>query len=82
MSEEATAPEAGQENQEVGLSYQDIIGCVQIIDVTSARGAIKGDELVQVGTVRERLVAFLRAAKEEGAEIELPPSAFNPSEAE
>jgi hypothetical protein len=82
MSEETTAPEAGQENQEVGLSYQDIIGCVQIIDVTSARGAIKGDELVQVGTVRERLVAFLRAAKEEGAEIELPPSAFNPSEAE
>jgi hypothetical protein len=81
MSEETTAPEEGQE-QEVGLSYQDIIGCVQIIDVTSARGAIKGDELVQVGTVRERLVAFLRAAKEQGAEIELPPSAFNPPEAE
>ncbi len=74
MSEENKAPE---QEQEPGLSYGDIIACVQIIDVTSSRGAIKGDELVQVGTVRERLVAFLRAAKEQGADIELPPSAYN-----
>jgi hypothetical protein len=38
MSEENTAPEA---SQEVGLSYQDIIAAVQIIDVTSKRGAIQ-----------------------------------------
>mgnify|MGYP000069582961 CR=1 FL=1 len=55
MSEETTAPEEG--NQEPGLSYGDIMACVQIIDVTSTRGAIKGDELVQVGTVRERLAS-------------------------
>jgi len=78
MSEETTAPEAGQE-QEVGLSYQDIIAAVQIIDVTSQRGAIQGDEMMQVGTVRERLVAFLRYAKENGEDIELPPSSMNPT---
>jgi hypothetical protein len=78
MSEETTAPEEG--NQEPGLSYGDIMACVQIIDVTSTRGAIKGDELVQVGTVRERLVAFLRLAKEKGEDIELPPSAYNAPE--
>ena len=77
MSEEANAPE-----QEPGLSYGDILACVQIIDVTTQRGAIQGDELMQVGTVRERLVAFLRYAKEKGEDIELPPSAFNTPEAE
>lgn len=73
MSEENTAPQ-----QEVGLSYGDITAAVQIIDVTSQRGAIKGDELVQVGTVRERFVAFLRHAQENGEDIgELPSSAYN-----
>jgi hypothetical protein len=70
-------PTQGQE-QEVGLSYGDISASVQIIDVATQRGAIRGDELVQVGTLRERFVAFLRHAKEHGEEVgELPPSAYN-----
>lgn len=78
MSEETTAPEAPEASQEVGLSYQDIIAAVQIIDVTSQRGAIQGDEMLQVGTVRERLVAFLRYAKENGEDVgDLPPSSMN-----
>ena len=76
MSEEANAPQEGQ--QEIGLSYGDITAAVQIIDVTTQRGAIQGDEMLQVGTVRERLVAFLRYAKENGEDIELPPSSMNP----
>jgi len=76
MSEEVNAPEEGQ--QQGGLSYGDIQAAVQIIDVTTKRGAINGDELVQVGTVRERLVAFLRYAKEQGEDIgELPSSPYN-----
>jgi len=76
MSEENTAPEAGQD---VGLSYQDIVAAIQIIDVTSQRGAIKGDELVQVGTIRERFVAFLRHAKAEGQyDGDIPSSSMNP----
>lgn len=80
MSEEVNAPEAGQAQEvEVGLSYGDIQAAIQIIDVTSSRGAIQGDELVQVGTVRERFVAFLRHAQSRGEEVgKLPPSGFNP----
>jgi hypothetical protein len=33
--------------------------------------------MLQVGTVRERLVAFLRYAKENGEDIDLPPSSMN-----
>ena len=78
MSEETTAPEAGQE-QEVGLSYGDITACVQIIDVTAQRGAINGEELIQVGTIRERLVGFLRSQQEKGEDVgQLPSSGFNP----
>lgn len=75
MSEENAVPE--QNENEAGLSYGDILAAVQIIDVTTDRGAIKGDELMQVGTVRERLVAFLRYAKEQGEDIDLPSSTFN-----
>jgi len=80
MSEETTAPEQQAQDGEQ-LSYGDILASVQVIDVVSSRGAIKGDELVQVGTLRERLIGFLRAAKDAGlADIELPPSSYNPVE--
>ena len=78
MSEESAPQQGEEEGQEVGLSYGDISASVQIIDVATNRGAIRGDELVQVGTVRERLVAFLRHAKENGEDVgELPSSAYN-----
>ena len=80
MSEEENTPKVGdaQLEQEVGLSYADIQAAVKIIDVTSARGAIQGDELVQVGTIRERFVAFLRYAQGQGEDVgELPRSAYN-----
>ena len=77
MSEEVNAPEAGQE-EVVGLGYGDIQACVQIIDVSTQRGAIRGDELMQVGTIRERLVGFLRHAQSQGEEVgELPASPYN-----
>jgi hypothetical protein len=60
-----TQPEEAQ-NQGPGLGLNDIAAAVQIIDAASARGAIRGDELVAVGTVRERFMAFLNHAKEQG----------------
>ncbi len=82
MSEETTAPEEGQQG-EVGLSYQDIIAAVNIIDVSSQRGGIHGNELIQVGTIRERFVGFLRHAKDQGEyEGDLPSSSFNPPASE
>jgi hypothetical protein len=46
---------------DVGLNVQDIVNVVKIIDVVSGRGAVKGEELSSVGTVRDRLVAFVNA---------------------
>ena len=52
MAEEATAPTIG---------VTDLESCVKIIDACTQRGAFKGDELTSVGTVRDRLVAFVEA---------------------
>ena len=62
---ETQAPE-GAPDQGPGLSLNDIAAAVQIIDASSARGAIRGEEMVAVGTVRERFMAFLNHAKEQG----------------
>lgn len=51
-----------EENKEVpGIGLQDIAACVQIIDIVTKRGAFEGSELSDVGTVRNRLQAFLEA---------------------
>ena len=53
------------------LTVNDIAAAVQVIDVATARGAIRGDELSQVGTLRDRFAAFVRAAQEQ-ATVEQP----------
>jgi hypothetical protein len=53
-----------------GIGLQDIAACVQIIDIVTKRGAFEGSELADVGTVRNRLSAFLDANKP--AETEEP----------
>ena len=53
---ETTETEAPQ------LSLQDIATMVQIIDVCSKRGGFEGPELEAVGSLRNRVVAFLNAA--------------------
>jgi hypothetical protein len=47
---------------DAGLSINDIQGCVTIIDLVTKRGAFEGPELADVGAVRNRLDAFLKAA--------------------
>lgn len=51
-----------EQEQGGNLSLQDIELAVRVIDLVSQRGAIRGDELATVGTLRERFAAFLRAA--------------------
>ena len=65
---EATETQATEQAQAQGpgLSLNDIAAAVQIIDAASTRGAIRGEEMVAVGTVRERFMAFLNHAKEQG----------------
>ena len=75
MSEEVQAPteeQVAQAAQEVGLSLQDISACVQVIDVVSQRGAIQGNELSAVGQLRDKLIAFLEAAKANGEDVQIP----------
>lgn len=47
---------------EAQLTLNDIAAVVQLIDVVSARGAIRGEEMTQIGALRDRYVAFLRAS--------------------
>ena len=53
--EQQTPPE------QAGITLNDIANVVRIIDVASQRGAFRGPELSQVGTVHDRLMKFLEA---------------------
>lgn len=53
--EQQTPPE------QAGITLNDISNVVRIIDVASQRGAFRGPELSQVGTVHDRLMKFLEA---------------------
>ena len=41
------------------MDLTDIQNMVSLIDVVSQRGAFKGEELYDVGTLRNRLVGFI-----------------------
>ena len=84
MSEETQEVQANTP-EDVVLNVQDIINVVKIIDVVSGRGAVKGDELSSVGSVRDRLVAFVNAntpqpPAEEDVEPEGSEEVIEPSE--
>lgn len=49
------------------LTINDIANALQIIDTVTRRGAFSGEELSQVGMVRDRFAAFIRAAQEQAA---------------
>ena len=53
-------PESGDQ----GLNLNDIRACVTIIDIVTKRGAFEGPEMADVGSVRNRLDNFLKAAAE------------------
>ena len=59
---ETTAPEAAQpqpaETQD-GLQLTDLTIMMQILDVVTARGAIKADEMTTVGLLYGKLKAFV-----------------------
>ena len=63
MTEENQAPETQEQEQAPGLSLNDISAAVQIIDVATARGAIRGEELLPVGTVRQRCSRVCRRSQ-------------------
>jgi hypothetical protein len=50
------------------LSIQDIAFTAKVIEVASQRGAIRADEMDEVGTVYKRLVAFVQASQPQDEE--------------
>lgn len=52
-----------EDNQQPSLSIGDIEGVVRVIDAAVARGAIRGDEMVAVGTLRQRFYDFAQNAR-------------------
>ena len=50
-----------QEEQQPSLNLQDLILVAQIIQICSARGAFKADEMANVGNLYTKLVAFLQS---------------------
>ena len=46
------------------LTVNYIVAAMQIIDVVTSRGAFRGDELSQVGALRDKFAAFVAAAQE------------------
>tara|TARA_R110002153_G_scaffold89582_2_gene219190 strand:+ start:4233 stop:4496 length:264 start_codon:yes stop_codon:yes gene_type:complete len=68
MSEEtqdAAAAEAAQKEPVVStadeLNLNDLAVVLQVIDVCSKRGAFEGNELKDVGTLRNRIAAYVDA---------------------
>lgn len=42
------------------ITLQDIANAIKVIDVSSTRGAFKGEELSSVGTLRDKLDSYLQ----------------------
>lgn len=63
--EETVADEAVPEMNPTGdtLNLTDIAATIQIIDVVTKRGAFEGNEMADVGAIRNRLEKFIKAAK-------------------
>jgi hypothetical protein len=45
---------------ETNINLSDMITMVNIIDACTERGAFKGNELITVGTLREKIANFVR----------------------
>ena len=62
---EVTAPQEAPQ-----ITVIDLQNILQVIDVAASRGAFRGNELTSVGSVRDKLAAFLEsvAPKEEATE--------------
>lgn len=50
------------------ISVQDMIDVVKVIDACSERGAFTGDELLPVGTLRNKILRFVEHASNQTEE--------------
>ena len=57
-----TTVDAGEQAQQTQLQLSDILLTAQVIQLASTRGAFRAEEFTQVGSLYDRLVAFLKAS--------------------
>ena len=62
---ETETPAEGSTPESIGL--QDLQLLAQIVDLASQRGAFRGNEMTQVGTVFDKLTTFLNFVAEQNA---------------
>lgn len=67
MNETNTATQA--ETVQTGLTLQDLNLALQVIQVSSTRGAFKAEELATIGGLHDRIYKFLEAS---GAFVKAP----------
>ena len=76
MSEDTTQTTIAQGEQQAGtaqgLQLTDLILALQVIQASASRGAVRADEMSTVGSLHDRLFAFLEA---QGAITRNAPSA-------
>ena len=71
ITTDGTAPELPQVEggkEQVTLGVADLQNAAQVIDVAVSRGAFRAAEASQVGTVFNRLVAFIQSVQEQQGE--------------
>jgi hypothetical protein len=66
MTDQTTTPETTTDapagTPAAQLQLQDLMLAAQVIQLASQRGAIRAEEMTQVGGLYERIVAFLQAS--------------------
>lgn len=59
---QAAAEVNNEQSAAPSLTLQDLIAVAQIIQITSQRGAYRAEELANVGSLYNKLVAFLESS--------------------
>ena len=70
--------EAPEEQPIHTINLGDLNAVIRIIDVVTKRGAINGDELADVGAVRNRIQAFVTASTPNFASVIAPAAITSP----
>lgn len=53
--------ESPQQSEQPGLQLSDMVLMLKVIQATAQRGAIRAEEMAEVGALHDRLVKFLTA---------------------
>lgn len=61
MPEQTVQNEPQAQTQPQGLTLQDLVLVAQIIQMSTSRGVFRAEDLLQVGSLYTRLVAFLES---------------------